>query len=51
MPKNIGEAAWECQLKLNICLHLLRGYESNRVSITDEINHFPPDVDFCYFLV
>lgn len=37
--------------QLNIDLHLLRGNESDRVSITDEINHFPPDVNFCCCLV
>lgn len=51
LPKKVWGAVWECQLQLNIDLHLLRGNESDRVSITDEINHFPPDVNFCYCLV
>lgn len=49
--KRFGDLEGNVSSEPGIDLHLLGGNESVKINITGEINHFFPNVNFCYCVV
>ena len=49
--KRFGDLHGNVSSELGIDVQLLRGNEFVKINITGEINHFFPNVSFCYYVV